>query len=116
MGGEQVEFVLHALAAPTRPVTGPDEGRVIHLIDRIERAIDEHPHLTRERFGTADFRDEAEIVVSRRGCTAQIKVRHLLAKGRGARLMQEIWSSGETPEEATQKLIDSLPHWDGALR
>ena len=77
------------------------------LVSRIEQAIDTHPELTRDRPGKRGT-EEAELTFRNGLWTASCRCRSRIAKGRGARLMHTTDGHGDTPEEATDDLIDKL--------
>ena len=85
------------------------------LITRIEKAVDAHPELTRERRGKRGF-EEAELTFSHGAWTARCGCRNRLAKGRGSRLMDQVMAHGETPEEAVDKLIEMIPFWAEGMK
>lgn len=77
------------------------------LLAPLERAIDEHPRLTRQQSR------EPWLCIDRHGCTARVMV-----KFRGSRKIRydEIHGIGDTPEEAVSKLIGGLNFWAEALK
>ncbi len=85
------------------------------LITKIEKAVDDHPELTRARPGKRGI-EEAELSFRSGGWVAAVRLRSKIAKGRGARQMIAALGHGDTPEEAVDDLIESLPIWAETLR
>lgn len=84
------------------------------VLTAVERIIDDHPDLTRSRYGSA-FVEEAEIKVTRRGVTVSVNVRHARARGRGSRLMMSAHGAGATVTEAFADFMRNLPFFTQAL-
>jgi hypothetical protein len=85
------------------------------LIAKIEKAIDAHPELTRNRPAKRGA-EEAELTFRNGMWTASCRCRSRIAKGRGARQMHTTDGHGDTPEEAVDDLIDKLPITAEVLR
>ena len=85
------------------------------LIAQIEAAVDAHPELTRARRGGRGFED-AELTFSRGSWQAFCACRSKAAKGRGSRLMSQVYGDGETPELAVAKLIEMIPYWAEGMK
>lgn len=85
------------------------------LIDRIEKAVDGHPELTRQRHDKRGI-EEAELIFRSGDWIAEVRLRSKVAKGRGSRLMHAARGHGATPEEAVEDLIDGLPITAEALK
>lgn len=75
------------------------------LFQKVEAAIDAHPKLERVTLGEPGFN------VDRGGWTVKIRV-HL--KG-SRRKPTDINGSGDTPEEAVEKLVETLDIWAQAI-
>ena len=85
------------------------------LIERIQKAVDAHPELTRQRHDKRGI-EEAELIFRNDGWIAEVRLRSKIAKGRGSRLMHAARGQGDTPEEAVDDLIESLPITAEALK
>lgn len=85
------------------------------LVTKIEKAIDAHPELTRQRPGGRGT-EEAELTFRNGEWIARCGCRNRLAKGRGARLMGEAMGRGETPQEAVDTLIETIPFWAEGMK
>ena len=85
------------------------------LISKIEKAVDAHQELTRARPAKQGVQ-EAELIYRSGGWVAEVRLRSVIAKGRGARQMISARGHGDTPEEAVDDLIESLPTWAEALK
>lgn len=85
------------------------------LIAKIEKAVDAHPELTRQRHDKRGI-EEAELIFRGDGWVAEVRLRSKVAKGRGSRLMHAARGHGDTPEEAVEDLIDGLPITAEALK
>lgn len=85
------------------------------LIAKIEKAVDDHPELTRARPGKQGV-EEAELIFRSDGWVATVRLRSKIAKGRGARQMIAAIGHGDTPEEAVDDLVESLPIWAETLK
>lgn len=76
------------------------------LFKKVEAAIDEHPKLDRVLGG------EPRFDIDRLGVTVKIRV---ALKGSRKR-PSDISGTGDTTEEAVEKLITGLDHWAEAIR
>jgi len=85
------------------------------LIKRIEKAVDVHPELTRQRYDKRGT-EEAELIFRGGGWVAKVRLRSTVAKGRGSRLMHAASGHGDTPEEAVNDLVDGLSITAEALK
>jgi hypothetical protein len=85
------------------------------LITKIEKTVDEHPELTRARPAKHGV-EEAKLTYHSGGWVAEVRLRSKIAKGRGARQMIPAHGYGDTPEEAVDALIESLPLWAETLK
>jgi hypothetical protein len=85
------------------------------LVERIEKAIDDHPELTRKPHDGRGV-ETAELAFSDGDWTARCRCRNRLAKGRGSKLMTKITGHGETPEDAADDLVEKLPIMAEALK
>ena len=95
--------------------SGGNFANFANVISRIEKAVDEHPELTRARSGKQGIQ-EAELTYRRGEWVAEVLLRSKIAKGRGARQMISARGHGDTPEEAADDLIEGLPIWAQTLR
>jgi len=73
------------------------------MLDDIERAVDQHPILTRSHTPARSWLEGAEIVIGRNVYTARIKVK----RGRQRRMF-DATAFADTPGAAVDKLITSL--------
>lgn len=85
------------------------------LVDRIEKAVDAHPELTRQRHDKRGI-ETAELIFRDGAWSAEVRLRSKIAKGRGSRLMHTARGHGDTPDEAVDDLIDGLPITAEALK
>lgn len=85
------------------------------LIDRVEKAVDAHPELTRQRHDKRGI-EEAQLIFRGGGWVAEVQLRSKVAKGRGSRLMHAARGHGDTPEEAVEDLVEGLPITAEALK
>ena len=85
------------------------------LIARVEKAVDAHPELTRQRHDKRGT-EEAELIFRGGGWVAEVRLRSKVAKGRGSRLMHTARGHGDTPEEAVEDFVEGLPITAEALK
>lgn len=92
-----------------RAVTAAD---FLPFIEHAERAVDDHPRLTRCTAGSPpQLAHQARVIAHRLGFTVEIK-----ARTPNRRTMSEIHGEGTTVEAATADLIASLDRWAEAIR
>ncbi|HSX23406.1 MAG TPA: hypothetical protein VLE97_11585 [Gaiellaceae bacterium] len=85
------------------------------MISRVEKAVDAHPELTRQRHDKRGT-EEAELIFRGGSWVAEVRLRSKVARGRGSRLMHTARGHGDTPEEAVDDLVESLPITAEALK
>ena len=91
-----------------------DNESLTNVLIEVEKSVDSSEVLTRKDL-RSDFVSEAFLTFSRGLWTVKVNARHVLAKGRGSKMMFGIGASDESIEGAVAKFKEDLHFWGKSL-